>query len=166
MSGFPKRAFIVVLVCLSIITILGRVNPTNSAGLKRKTKDGRFPTASKLLDKYAETQDKLGPSFISKLEVSAKYEGVNRGRPNMKRGEVYTRNRRIELRSDGERNYACHEMWGRWPGFNSGEKYPTTSYSLWDGEISYQYGYYPLARVSKNGTVTLSYVRPRKPNIK
>jgi hypothetical protein len=165
MNRFSKQAYIAMLVCCSAITIVGKAKPTDSADLTTGSQNKRFPTASKLLDKYAETQDKLGPSFISKLEVSAKYEGVNRGRPNMKRGEVYTRNRRIEIRSDGERNYACHQKWGKWPGFNSGEKCPTTSYTLWDGRTFYKYGYYPLSRVSKNGTANLSYIRPRKPNI-
>ena len=166
MSRFIKCSCITNLFCLFTVTVLSRANSPDYYDLRPASQNKRFPIALELMDKYAETQDKLVPSFISKLEVSAKYEGVNRGRPNMKRGEVYTRNRKIEIRSDGERNYSCHQKWGRWPGFNSSEKYPTTSYSLWDGQTLYNYGYYPLSKTSKNGTATLSFnMRPRKSNI-
>lgn len=43
---------------------------------KSKSQTKKHPTALELLDKYAETQDKLGSSFISKLEVSTKHKPV------------------------------------------------------------------------------------------
>jgi len=115
------------------------------------------PSVSELLDKYAVTQDKLRSSFIGKIEVSTKFEGVNRGRPSMKRGQVYEMNRKIELRSDGNRCYAYQKIWGRRSIGNTSEEEAYVSIRLWDDETFYHYGISPLSRTNKNGTVTLSY---------
>ncbi len=122
---------------------------------------GDYPSASELLDKYAVTQDKLRSSFIGKLEVSTKFEGMNRSRPAMKKGRVYEMNRKIELRSDGNRSYSYQKIWGRQATGNTSEEEAYEGINLWDDETYYNYGFSPLSRTNKNGTVILSY--PKNP---
>jgi len=157
MNTFPKHLCLVISLCLATLGIAGTKNATGSAEAKPKSQIKKHPTALELLDKYAEIQDKLRSSFISKLEVSTKFEGVNRGRPSMKRGQVYERNRKVELRSDGDRCYAYQKIWGRTSIGNTSEEEAYVGIKLWDDETLYHYGFSPLSRTNKNGTVTLSY---------
>lgn len=164
MSGFSKQTYIAILICFSTITIFGKANPIDSTDLTTRTKNNEFPTASKLLDKYAETQAKLRSSFISKLEIYTKFEAAARARPNIRRGKVYEKHRCVELRSDGERNYFYSKMWGDRPGLSPNtEANASHLYKLWDGNVDYQYTYSPESHY-KNGTVILRYKRPERVN--
>lgn len=125
------------------------------------------PTALELLDKFAQTQDKLRSSFISKLEIYTKFEAAARERPYIERGIVYEIYHKVELRSDGERNYDYHKMWGDRPGRNrTTEEYSNHVYHLWEGGTKYQYTYHPLEDHDKykNGLVHLTKNRPKRPN--
>jgi len=129
---------------------------------KSKSQTKKRITVSELLDKYAVTQDKFRCSFIGKLEVCTKYEGVSRARPSMKRGQVYEMNRKIELRSDGDRLYLYQKIWGRSSIRNTSEEEAYVGIRLWDDETFYHYRNSLLSRTNKNGTVILSY--PKNPS--
>ena len=104
----------------------------------------QLPTAAELLDKYAETQDKLRSSFISKLEIDSKFEAFAKARPNIKPGKIYRKHFKIEMRSDGKRSYVYIKMWGDRPGTIAvSEAKAQHSYNLRDGRIRYHYIIHP-----------------------
>jgi hypothetical protein len=119
----------------------------------------QLPSAAELLDKYADTQDKLRSSFISKLEIDSKFEAFARDRPNIKPGRIYRKHFEMELRFDEKRSYEYLKMWGDRPGTSSvSETKAQHSYDLWDGQIRYQYITHPY-KANDPGKLTLSYER-------
>jgi hypothetical protein len=177
MRDAKQKLFLVFLVCagLSSAAVTGTPDHTSKdkkpstwelirkARLKQPdSKPGENNKAFDLLDQYAATQDKLRSSFISKLEVSTKFEGENPARPSMKRGQIYEQNRKIELRSDGERVYRYHKIWGRRSIGNTSEEEASVGIRLWDDETYYHYGFSPLARINTKGIATISY--PKNPS--
>lgn len=119
----------------------------------------QLPSAAELLDKYADTQDKLRSSFISKLEIDSKFEAFARDRPNIKPGRMYRKHFEMELRFDGKRSYEYLKMWGDRPGTSSvSETKAQHSYDLWDGRIRYDYITHPY-KANDPGNLTLYYER-------
>jgi len=115
----------------------GKVVDANGEVILNKAKPGKnpdksatksFPDVDELLDKYAQTQDKL-QSYIIKSEISIK---VIRSRSGKR--QYYGS---IELRFDGIRNKAIGRSWGEVrpiEGDIPREKCIYTSF-LWDGKI-------------------------------
>jgi hypothetical protein len=156
-QNVKKTKVIAYLICSGLLLLCSVVTAAEKVESQR-------PTASKLLDKYAQTQDMLRSSFISKLEIHTKFEAAAKARPNIRRGKVYENYRRMELRSDGERNYSYIKMWGDRPGLSANtEANASHLYKLWDGNVDYQYTYSPESHY-KNGTVKLRYKRPERVN--
>jgi hypothetical protein len=98
------------------------------------------PTAFELLDKYAETQDKL-QSFIVKYEHTTYQASTSLpGRlPRLGKGQAGGFN---EIRFDGKRRKWLFRMWGHVgmsPEFTPKDKAMYGS-RLWDGETFFQYG--------------------------
>jgi hypothetical protein len=113
------------------------------------------PSASELLKRFSETQDKLSGSFISKAETTSTWTGLEPVRPEIKPGVQYESYRKTELRSDGSNFYTLTKKWGNNPG-----KAPRTEeqasyvFTLWDGDARYQYMYAPGSR-RENGYLIL-----------
>jgi hypothetical protein len=119
----------------------------------------QLPSAAELLDKYADTQDKLRSSFISKLEIDNSFRAFDKARPNIKPGRMYRKHFKMELRFDGKRSYKYLKMWGDRPGMNpASEAEAQHSYDLWDGQIRYDYITHPSI-ANDPGKLTLSYDR-------
>jgi len=119
----------------------------------------RLPTGPELLDKYAQTQDRLMSSFISKLEIDGRFRAFAKDRPNIKPGETYRKHFKMELRFDGKRSYEYLKMWGDRPGMSpASEAKAQHSYDLWDGRIRYDYITHPHL-VDDPGKLTLYYER-------
>jgi hypothetical protein len=98
------------------------------------------PTAFELLDKYAETQDKL-QSFIVKFERSPYQASTSlSGRlPRLGKGQA---SGFVEYRFDGKRSKYLFRMWGHVgmsPEFTPKDRAKYGS-RLWDGETFFQYG--------------------------
>jgi hypothetical protein len=98
------------------------------------------PTAFELLDKYAETQDKL-QSFIVKFERSPHQASTSlSGRlPRLGKGKT---GGLVEYRFDGKRSKYLFRMWGHVgmsPEFTPKDRAKYGS-RLWDGETFFQYG--------------------------
>jgi hypothetical protein len=89
-----KSILIVALVSLAIGQLCWARTAQRATRTSRRQNDRKHPTAIELLDKYAQTQDKL-QSFIIKSTVSLKKE-----RKPGKAGKALLKN---ELRFDGER---------------------------------------------------------------
>lgn len=94
----------------------------------------KHPSALELLDKYAETQDRL-QSFIYKSKSS--YESHNSlpayKKCSGKKTEFY------ELRYDGNRTSARYQKWGNVGGIYFTKEDPTYISWLWDGENYIKY---------------------------
>ena len=101
------------------------------------------PTATELLEKYAQTQDKLKSSIL-------KYEDEYSGRSKMSFLPGWERPRILkggyigEVRSDGQRHYNREKIWENarpdLPQSNElAESDPRYLSHLWDGENQYQY---------------------------
>jgi hypothetical protein len=119
----------------------------------------RLPTGPELLDKYAQTQDRLRLSFISKLEIDGRFKAFAKDRPNIRPGETYRKHFKMELRFDGERSYEYLKMWGDRPGMSpASEAKAQHSYDLWDGQIRYDYIIHPHL-ADDPGKLTLNYER-------
>jgi hypothetical protein len=112
-----------------------------------------------LLVKYADTQDKLRSSFISKLEIDNSFRAFDKARPNIKPGKMYQKHFKMELRFDGKRSYEYLKMWGDRPGTSPvSEAEAQHSYDLWDGQIRYDYITHPYI-ANDPGKLTLNYER-------
>lgn len=100
------------------------------------------PSVAELLDKYAETQDKL-QSFIIKAEASTLINGLVHG------GKLRANNKKdfgsYELRYDGERIFSAHKRWGDGDTVTGPipKDAPTYSSALWDGRTYSRYGMDP-----------------------
>jgi hypothetical protein len=102
------------------------------------------PSASELLKRFGETQDKLTGSFISKVETTTNWTGFEPLRPEIKPGVEYELCQKTELRSDGGRCYVLIKKWGNSPGRPPrSEDEANYNFRLWDGDYRYQYMYAP-----------------------
>jgi hypothetical protein len=102
------------------------------------------PSASELLKRFAETQDKLNASFISKAETTSLWTAFEPQRPDVKPGVQYESRRKLELRSDGSRCYSLMKKWGNSPGRPPrSEEEANCVTTLWNGDHRYQYMYAP-----------------------
>ena len=132
-----KRTLLIVIV---FCVIPGSVY---SLGTSRSNAKPKKPTAFELLDKYAETQDRL-KSFILKSEDEFTAEYDLRFLPNQ--GE---RRRGVggylgEVRSDGTRHYRSEKLWEKrreyLPATKSAAQFdPRYKSYLWDGKRVFQY---------------------------
>ena len=130
-----------------VITLLLSMNRTPT----------QLRSAAELLDKYADTQDKLRSSFISKLEIDNSFKGFDKARPDIKPGETYRKHFEMELRFDGKKSYKYVKMWGDRPGMSpASEAKAQHLYDLWDGRIRYQYITHPY-KANDPGNLTLYY---------
>ena len=114
-------------MCRHIITFLICLTVIQPAAAKN-------PTALELLDKYAETQDKL-QSFISKCEsMGSGYSSFL----NKKDSPTYVY---CEARFDGNRTNVRRQMWGRINDdiYTTKDK-PLYQSRLWDGKTFFQHG--------------------------
>jgi len=101
------------------------------------------PTALELLDKYAETQDKLQRSFVIHSEVSTVYSGVVFGgakRANNEK-EWYS----CQLRYDGTRYFESIKRWGAGSPITGPipKEAPHYASTLWDGRFRSSYSMDP-----------------------
>jgi len=116
--------------------------------------------ALELVDKYAETQDKLRSSFISKSKTTNKFKGFIHERPALKKDKLYKTNLKLELRSDGNRHYGSHKTWGdRFGMHTTTEEHACHGYNLWDMNTLYDYNYHPDTPADwpdKNGSAYLT----------
>lgn len=97
------------------------------------------PTALELLDRYAETQDKLQSSFIIKSRSTSIVDGFMMGGRHKASNEVI--NRFHELRFDGDRISMRRHMWYDDVSMTGPIPRDRSSYisSLWDGKRWFYY---------------------------
>ncbi len=125
---------------LTAMVICAGLMPTGSTGIISHKIKPKQPTAFELLDKYAETQDKL-QSFIVKFEHTRYHASTSlSGRlPRLGPSEPTGFN---EVRFDGKRRKWLFCMWGHVgmsPEFTQRDEAKYGS-RLWDGETFFQYG--------------------------
>ncbi|MHC4740106.1 MAG: hypothetical protein ACYS9Y_14450, partial [Planctomycetota bacterium] len=128
----------IVLVLVVVLVGIGAV--CASAEGERET--AKRPTAMVLLDRYAETQDKLTSSYISKSEISficnCSWEQKAR------RGGYLN-----EIQFDGNRISLRTHLWGNWGVIGSPVYTPKSKAvyqrALWDGEIFYNFSTSPTS---------------------
>ncbi len=92
------------------------------------------PSVSELLDKYAQTQDKLQKSFVIKEERTV----VIRANHGFLKG-TRTRYEVSETHYDGERIRKRTKMWGKFARSSVPKNRPKHVSRLWDGNSFYQY---------------------------
>jgi hypothetical protein len=136
-----KRTLLIVLLFCMIPA------PVCSAGDIRSKAKPQHPTAFELLDRYAETQDKL-QSFIVKGSSSADIHG-SYSSPQHK---PYSGRKRkfvsYEFRYNGNRFYWRRQMWGnlRFAHEFVSKSKPHYKSVLWDGAVYYEYAKAPYIR--------------------
>jgi len=100
------------------------------------------PTAFELLDKYAETQDKL-KSFILKYDDEGSADIKHNLVPGFENRTLVKGGYFGKLRSDGSSHYFSQKLWGdqppEKPDRKSAELDPRSLSFLWDGVNMYQY---------------------------
>jgi hypothetical protein len=143
-----KRTLLIVMVFYVIPDSL------YSSGTARSKAKPKKPTAFELLDKYAETQDKL-QSFIVKFENTRYHASTSLpGRlPRLGPSEPKGYH---EYRFDGKRSKRLFCMWGHVgmsPEFTPKDRAKYGS-RLWDGETFFQYGGQEKHASSPFGSVT------------
>ncbi|MBC8218503.1 MAG: hypothetical protein H8E73_08565, partial [Planctomycetes bacterium] len=118
-----------ILIC--VVTV-----PVCSAGTARSKGKLKHPTALELLDKYAETQNKV-QSFIAETVSLGEFVSSN---PEYKGEKRYYRIL-SEIRSDGEREYALSYTWNNIssPGEVKSKHEALSLSNLWDGKLSFSY---------------------------
>ena len=158
MRNSKKTVSFIILICVVFQHIC-------TARIIQSKKEENRIKALALLDKYTGTQNKLRTSFISKSEITSKFQVSNHLRPQYKKGMLYEENRKREIRSDGNRHYSFIKRWGDNAGREpTTEEHSNYNYNLWNGENRYQYLYYPdrpATSAKKNGMLFLT----RKDNI-
>jgi hypothetical protein len=111
--------------------------PVCSAKTARGTAKDKHPSPFELLDKYADSQDKL-KSYILKAAFWTDYELRRDGRDG--KGKIHAE---IELRFDGSRRRFCyrHRMWmdEPWQGHNTPRNKPEYRSFMRDGDIWIDY---------------------------
>jgi hypothetical protein len=133
MRNAKRTILIAILICAGFV-------PVCSAGAIRSKAKPKNPTAFELLDKYAETQDKL-QSFIVKFERTRYHasSSLSGQLPRLGPSEPTGFN---EFRFDGKRKKWLFCMWGHVgmsPEYTPKDKAKCGS-RLWDGETFFQYG--------------------------
>ncbi len=124
-----KRPLLIVLIFCSVLSMVCLARIARS-----KTKLKR-PTSFELLDKYAETQNKL-KSFILKAKTSRRGKTSTRAMGKFS-GEYFYE---YELRFDGKRASVRRNIWGR-PNsrLNLTKDEALYKSGLWDGKTSFRY---------------------------
>ncbi len=133
-----KRTILIAML-ISVVTV-----PVCSAQTARSKGKPKHPTALELLDKYAQTQDKLR-SYISKFETledwnfscSGEYEWLPKGLSGKKQTFHYT-----EWHRDGQRFKQIRKNWGKLiprNGHALEDKDAWDVSTLWDGNNFYNY---------------------------
>ena len=99
--------------------------------------EGKRPTVSELLHKYAETHDKLR-SFIVKAQITNRAYGGGGMYP---KGTKTVFHKTVELRTDGERCKLIQRRWGHVNKHrpNVPKENATYTSKLWDGNFYYQF---------------------------
>ncbi|MHC4112877.1 MAG: hypothetical protein ACYSUY_17520, partial [Planctomycetota bacterium] len=147
MHNAKRTILIITLICAALA-------PACLAGTAHSKTKPKRPTAFELLDKYAETQDKLH-SFIVKFERS-RYQvrsSMSGQLPRLGPSEPTGFN---EFRFDGKRRKWLFRMWehvGMSPEFTPKDRAKYGS-RLWDGETFFQYGGQEKHASSPFGSVT------------
>lgn len=142
-------------MCKSIVVSLICLIPLQALAIQQ-------PTVSELLDKYAQTQDKLYQSFIIRFEVSIKSSSSMPGEAGIVRRMKQTEEYRFD--AETKRFSMRTSMWGNVVSAyqNVREDNPEYQSYLWDGKRLVQYARNPASPVSKLGKVHLD--QSRKPN--
>lgn len=123
-----KRTILFALLFSAVFT------PFSSAKNVRRTDKQNRAKALKLLDKYAETQDKL-KSYILKAAVWTDYEHRKDGQDG--KGKIHAE---IELRFDGSRRrLRCRQRWWHDEGHNTPRDRPGYRSSLCEGDVGLDY---------------------------
>ena len=122
-------------ILIAMLILAGFV-PVCSAGAARSKGKLKYPTAFELLDKYAETQDKV-QSFIAETVSLAETVSSN---PRYKGKKRYYRTF-SEIRSDGEQEYVLRYMWSNISSPREVKSKDKASYisNLWDGKSFLSY---------------------------
>ena len=123
------------------------------------------PTARELIDKYAETQNKIYKSFIMKFEATSVGNQsftsiIEQGR---RKGGIDT-----EIRYDGKRFYWKNNMWANCsPDVKMyiPRDDPRTKCELWDGNIYYNHSHEPLEMINELADKQCKTVLQRKLDI-
>lgn len=132
-----KRTIVIAMLFCAVMV------PVCSARSRRGMPKPQRISVSELLDKYAETQDKLHRSFIIKSQVSSVHSGVVWG--GTWRADKQKTYSSIELRFDGDR--ICHRYykWGHRDLQNKSIPKHKASYfsTLWDGQTRFSCQVHP-----------------------
>jgi hypothetical protein len=110
----------------------------------------KHPTAFELLDKYAETQDKIYDSFVMNFEASTdgfkSWTAILQG--GKRKGGVDS-----EIRYDGTRFYWNRKMWANcYPDIKTfvPRNDPRSIWKLWDGNTYYWWGKEPDYKINQS----------------
>jgi hypothetical protein len=140
MSGSSRAVCIVILACFSTAVFAVSEKKVEPTPEKTSLSGTEHPTATELLDKYAETQDKP-QSFIAKTSFSVKgYCNWSLGSEKPCWGDY---SGRYEVRFDGWRTSLRSFTWGyinRWLYYPQDD--PSYESELWDGETGFGYVYH------------------------
>jgi hypothetical protein len=126
----------------------------------------KTPTAFELLEKYAETQDKIYRSFVVKFEeVRDQYNshtfGIEKGK---RRGGTF-----CEMRFDGSRFYAVRNDYGNCTPNTRAfipKDDPMYSVILWDGSFYYDFGKRPNKTLRKLAEERFETIKQREKFLK
>ncbi|MBL7152540.1 MAG: hypothetical protein ISS79_02395 [Phycisphaerae bacterium] len=147
----PQRARITIII-VTLCAVSG-ANPIPAAPGKIETDQQdaavrtkprpHLPAASELLDKYAQTQDKL-KSFILKYEDEFTGEYDLRSLRNQSERRRGAGGYLGEVRSDGTRHYRSEKLWEKRRAYlpatkSAAQSYPRYNSYLWDGKRFFQY---------------------------
>ena len=121
--------------------------PAQRSGTRHRPANKSHPSVSELLDKFAETQDKL-QSLIIKFETSTygASSSVFGQLPRIPKGGTGSFH---ELRFDGKRVYWHSCMWGHIgmrPEFTPRDK-PVRGIRLWDGKVFFRYSPFGTVKI-------------------
>lgn len=127
-------------ILTAMLICAGLVPVCSAKAILRSTKE-KYPTAFELLDKYAETQDKI-QSFRIVTETRAK--GATNHPISTSRGKTQYIVSHSDVRYDGNRMSICLERWLRLnslPDKPLGKNHKSYNYNryLWDGKSSFSY---------------------------
>jgi len=113
-----------------------------------------YPTAPELLDKYAETQNKL-KSFILKAQTSRKGKSSTAARGKFSIDYSYE----YELRFDGNRANVRRNIWGKLNArLNMTKDEALYRSNLWDGETFFRYHRSANNKILPLGSVTIAKI--------
>ena len=128
-----------ILACSAAATLANSAEKAKPESEKTSLSATKHPTVAELLNKYAETQDKL-KSFILKFEVEG-IEGSTSFLRSLRHVGKGKAGSFTEIRFDGKRVSRRNRLWGHigmQPEFTPKNKAKYQS-SLWDGKTFFQY---------------------------